>query len=95
MTEPQTAYVTESVTDEDERKHFHDCGHLIGVECDGVLVRKGDIYYSLLLVCPDCRTLITWRADRLKAMLARQRREYHGLLAELDIDKIVISASET
>ena len=93
MTEPKAEYVTETDS-EDGHRHYHDCGHLIGVEVDGVIIRKGDVYYSLLLVCPECRTLITWRADRLKAMLARQKREYHGLLEELDIQKIIVETVE-
>ena len=91
--ETQAEYVTETDS-EDGHRHYHDCGHLIGVEVDGVIIRKGDVYYSLLLVCPECRTLITWRADRLKAMLARQKREYHGLLEELDIQKIIVETVE-
>jgi hypothetical protein len=87
MTEVKAEYVTEA---EDERKHYHDCGHLIGVEVDGVIIRKGDIYYSLLLVCPDCRTLITWRADRLKALLARYKRRQSGLLEELEAPLIIL-----
>ena len=94
MTEPHALYTVTDSDSDDERRHYHDCGELIGVEIDGVIVRKGDIYYSLLLVCPRCRTLITWRADRLKAIIAKGRREIHGLLAELDIEKIVIDTSE-
>ena len=81
--------------DEGDHRHYHDCGHLIGIERDGVLIRGGDIYYSLLLVCPECRTLVTWKADRLKSILVKSRREIHGLLEELDIQKIILSVDES
>ena len=96
MTEPQAEYVTKTVTDGDgERQRFyHDCGYFVGYEVDGVLVRKGDIHYSILMVCPDCRTLITWKADRLKSLVKKWRKEYHGLLEELDVEKLVVESVE-
>jgi hypothetical protein len=80
--------------DECDHRHYHDCGHLIGIERDGVLIRGGDIYYSLLMVCPECRTLVTWKADRLKSLTTKWRKERHELLEELDIDKIILSVEE-
>lgn len=94
VTELQSEYITASTTDEDNHRRYHDCGHLIGVEFDGVLVRRGDIFYSLLMICPECKTLITWKADRLKSILTRYRREIHGLLEELDIQKIIVETVE-
>ena len=94
MTETQALYTVTDTDGEDEHRHYHDCGHLIGVEIDGVIIRKGDIYYSLLMVCPQCRTLITWKKDRLKEILTKYRKEYHGMLEELDIEKIIVTNTE-